>query len=167
MSELSANSRNTIFSEDRHYRYTLWREFNLTSSTYAQFIGLNPSTADEIQDDPTIRRCINFAKAWGHGALCMTNLFGYRATDPLDMKAYSYPVGDHNDSHIIEVASDAAIVICAWGVHGSHLRRSEALLNLLIGAGLRGKLHCLGTTKAGDPRHPLYLKGNSKPVSYP
>lgn len=95
------------FSEDRAFRYTLWREWDVDSLTgcaddlphghqFAQFIGLNPSTADETRDDPTIRRCIGFAKLWGYGALCMTNLFAFRATKPRDMRQAADPIGPEN-----------------------------------------------------------------------
>ena len=90
--------RKTRFSPCRRYRYTLWRDWNplLPDNVYAMFIGLNPSTADETNDDPTIRRCINFAKSWGCDSFCMTNIFAFRATDPKVMIAEPEPVGiDH------------------------------------------------------------------------
>lgn len=90
-------------SDCRTYRYELWRTWD-ESKPYAMFIGLNPSTADETEDDPTIRRCINFAKTWGYGGLCMTNLFAYRATQPEDMKRASDPIGNKNDETLILLA---------------------------------------------------------------
>ena len=122
------------------------------------FIGLNPSTADETQDDPTIRRCIAFAKAWGYSALCMTNIFAFRATDPKDMKAEEFPIGGHeNDLSLHSLSESAGIVIAAWGVHGTHLDRNADVMKLIP------NLHCLGTTKDGHPRHPLYLRKDSVP----
>ena len=83
------------------------------------FVGLNPSTADEVSDDPTVRRCISYAKAWGYAGLCMTNIFAFRATDPKDMKAVHDPVGMDNDMHLLRVSRHAGVVIAAWGAHGA------------------------------------------------
>lgn len=152
--------RATIFSPDRKYRYTLWREWNIYNSTYAMFIGLNPSTADEIEDDPTIRRCIGFAKAWGYGALCMTNAFAFRATDPAVMKSDPLPIGPDNNKWLRRLSKDAGIIIAAWGVHGSFLDRDKAILKLLP------ELDCLGVTKDGHPKHPLYLPKTAKPQAF-
>lgn len=146
------------FSPCRTYRYDLWRRWG--DGPYAMFIGLNPSTADETQDDPTIRRCINFAKAWGFSALCMTNLFAFRATDPKDMKEYQQPVGPENNDVLQECAAGAGVIVAAWGVHGVHEDRDKEVLALLPG------LQCLGLSKEGHPRHPLYLKGDLKPVPF-
>ncbi|MBY0473759.1 MAG: DUF1643 domain-containing protein [Nitrosomonas sp.] len=149
-----------IFSPCRTYRYTLWRNW-IGGAGYAMFIGLNPSTADELQDDPTVRRCINFSKEWGFSALCMTNIFGYRATDPQVMKAVSDPVGPENDEMLIDVAKNAGVIIAAWGTHGVHHRRAEKVKQIL-----GDKLMCLRLTKEGYPAHPLYLPKNLKPISF-
>lgn len=124
------------------------------------FIGLNPSTADEMNDDPTIRRCIRFAQNWGFGRYLMTNLFAYRATDPKVMKAYPEPIGPENDKVLVEQASQAKLVIASWGVHGVFNNRAALVLKMLP------PVHCLGITKDGFPKHPLYLKGDSKPELY-
>lgn len=155
-------SRDTIFSPCRTYRYVLWREFGelLDDGSYAMFIGLNPSTADETNDDPTIRRCIAFAKSWGYGALCMTNLFAFRATDPAVMLAAADPVGVDNNRHLLQMAQGAGVIVAAWGKHGGHLGRDQAVRKMLPG------LHCLSLTKAGQPGHPLYLKSELKPVRF-
>ena len=100
-------NRQTIFSPCRRYRYTLWRAWDMFNPGYVMFIGLNPSTADEVQDDPTIRRCIGYAKEWGYGAFCMTNIFAFRATDPRVMKAQADPVGPENDKWLTECAKGA------------------------------------------------------------
>lgn len=152
--------RKTIFSPDRKYRYALWREWDMFNSDYALFIGLNPSTADETNDDPTIRRCIGFAKAWGCGALCMVNIFAFRATDPFDMMDCGDPVGPENDKHLFELSQKAAIRIAAWGVHGKHLGRGETIKTMLP------FLHCLGLTKDGFPKHPLYLPKEQRAEPY-
>lgn len=150
-------TRSTIFSPCRTWRYTLWREW-IGGNGYAMFIGLNPSTADEVQDDPTIRRCIAFSKAWGYSAYCMTNLFAFRATDPRVMKAHPDPIGADNDAHLQRCAGSAGIVIAAWGNHGTHMGRAHAVRALLP------RLHCLKVTKAGEPQHPLYLPAWLNPI---
>ena len=114
-------------SECRQYRYALWRTWD-DSKPYAMFVGLNPSTADETDDDPTIRRCIVFAKDWGYGGLCMANLFAYRATDPSNMFSAQDPIGPQNDVWLERLAKDAGIVVAAWGNHGGHLGRSKIVL---------------------------------------
>lgn len=124
------------------------------------FIGLNPSTATAEKDDPTIRRCVAFARAWGHEALCMTNLFAYRATDPSIMKEAPDPVGPGNDATLLRLAHGAGIVIAAWGVHGTYQGRDQAVRRLIPA------MHYLSLTKAGSPGHPLYLPGNLRPTAW-
>lgn len=121
-------------------------------------IGLNPSTADEVEDDPTLIRCINFAKSWGYGGVCMTNLFAYRATDPNDMKAAADPVGASNNRWLTRLAKEAGIVVAAWGNDGSYLNRASQIKNKIP------NLYCLKMNKSGEPAHPLYLRAELKPV---
>lgn len=149
--------RQTIFSPCRTYRYALWREW-IGGDGYVMFVGLNPSTADETQDDPTIRRCIAFAKAWGYAGLCMTNLFAFRATDPKDMRAAAEPIGPANDEHLRTLADGAGVIVAAWGANGTHLGRDVAVRKMLPA------LHCLALTKGGHPGHPLYLRKTLTPV---
>ncbi|MCX7173809.1 MAG: DUF1643 domain-containing protein [Proteobacteria bacterium] len=153
-------TRDIIFSPCRTYRYTLWREW-IGGERFAMFVGLNPSTADETNDDPTIRRCINFAKMWGYEALCMTNAFAFRTTDPRDMMAAEDPVGPDNDRHLVELARAAGIVVAAWGNHGTHRGRDAQVLALLP------DLHCLQLTADGHPGHPLYLPKALLPIPLP
>lgn len=153
-----------VFSPDRVYRYQLWREFDLTNPAYVQFIGLNPSTADETRDDPTIRRCIDFAKRWGYGALCMTNLFAFRATEPDNMKAAAEPVGVDNDKHLLSIASGAGLIVAGWGVHGAHLARDAEVLRMFTAHML--PVHCMGRTREGRPKHPLYILATTKPERF-
>ena len=154
-------NRQTILSPCRTYRYTLWREFGgLVGDGYAMFIGLNPSTADEVNDDPTIRRCVAFAKSWGYEALCMTNLFAFRATQPEDMFAAGDPVGPDNDRHLVELARNAGVVVAAWGTNGTHHGRDSAVHAIVP------NLHCLKKTQAGHPGHPLYLRADLNPVPF-
>jgi len=131
------------------------------------FIGLNPSTADETNDDPTVRRCINYARDWGYNGLCMTNLFAYRATDPREMMAVDDPVGWENDDTLWRVAVEAGIVVCAWGNHGKHQNRSYEVLALLrVSHGI--PVHILRLNKGvwPEPAHPLYLPRNLKPTKW-
>jgi len=147
------------FSPCRQYRYLLWRRWaDDWSSNYAMVVGLNPSTADETKNDPTIRRCIKFAKDWGYSGLCMANIFAYRATDPKDMIAIDEPVGVENDSYLTEYAARAGVVIAAWGNHGTHKDRHLQVRQLIP------VLHCLKVTKTGMPGHPLYLPQTLKPI---
>ena len=124
------------------------------------FIGLNPSTADETNDDPTIRRCIRFAKRWGYSGLCMMNLFAFRATSPEDMKAIENrdPVGPDNDRALIDIAEDADVIVAALGTHGKYMGRDEEVKAMLP------QLHYLRLTKDGFPSHPLYLPKTLRPI---
>jgi len=152
--------RSALFSPDRSYRYDLWRTWDDAKRTVV-FIGLNPSTANENEDDATVRRCIAFAATWGYGSLCMLNLFAYCATDPAQMKRAADPIGASNNGHILDVLGGAGLSIAAWGVHGEHLGRDRELLRLIP-----WRLHCLGMTKDGHPRHPLYLSKLSRPAVF-
>lgn len=152
-----------IFSVDRLYRYELWRRWK-TSDRYCLFIGLNPSTADAVKDDPTIRRCVAFAKRWGYDALCMVNLFALRATNPEHMLAHFAPIGPENDAHIELCAKDAGIVIAGWGANGNHLGRA-AYVNARLRK-MNVTLHALKFTNDGQPRHPLYLRGDLQPIQW-
>ena len=145
------------FSPCRRFRYLLWRRWN-EDRPWCNFIGLNPSTADEAQDDPTVRRCINYAKDWGYGGLYMTNIFAYRATDPQEMKVQPDPVGPDNDRAIQQAWLDAEISVAGWGTHGSYQNREAEVLLLIT------SLYCLAVTKDGHPCHPLYLPKTLKPV---
>jgi hypothetical protein len=127
---------------------------------YAMFIGLNPSTADETRDDPTIRRCIGFAKKWGYGALCMTNLFAWRATKPADMRRQIDPVGVDNDRWLKECAMGAGIVIAAWGTNGSHENRAGHVMHEIT------NLRCLRKNADGSPMHPLYVAADTVPIAF-
>jgi hypothetical protein len=145
--------RRTVFSPCRTYRYVLWRELDTADLEYALVVGLNPSTADEVNDDPTIRACMGFARRWGCGWLCMVNLFAYRATKPRDLKAADAPVGPDNDRWLRRLAARASLVVAAWGNEGSFAGRDARVIRLL-----GDQFSCLGMTKQGQPRHPLYVK---------
>lgn len=153
--------RGARFSDCRTYRYTLWRVWD-DEGPKLNVIGLNPSTADENVDDPTIRRCIAFGKRWGFGRLVMTNLFAYRSTDPRGLATVEDPVGPDNDQWLREQAYDAAYVVAAWGAHPLAVARSKAVRPLLE----RYAVMCLGITRDGAPKHPLYLPKATQPVTY-
>jgi hypothetical protein len=134
------------------YRYLLWRRWTDASSVL--FVMLNPSTADARRDDPTIRRCIGFARAWGFGGVEVVNLFAWRATDPRELRRAADPIGPDNDRAIAKAAARNHAIIAAWGVHGALLERDRQVAVLLAGA----RVHCLARTGNGAPRHPLYVR---------
>lgn len=148
------------FSEDRKYRYSLTRRWGLFSENYLLFIGLNPSTADEKQDDPTIRRCINFAKRMNYDGIVMLNIFAFRATDPKVMMKESDPVGKDNDKTILSYVKEGNVFVAAWGTLGRFLDRDKQVIKLVP------NLKCLGITKEGFPKHPLYLKADCELIDY-
>ena len=150
--------RTAILSPDRVYRYSLERRWE--PGKFCLFIGLNPSTADETQDDPTIRRCIRFARDWGYDALVMANLFAFRATNPSDMKVAPDPIGPDNDEHLKRLHGEAGITIAAWGAHGNFMGRSAIVTTILH------NMHCLDILKGREPKHPLYIKADTKPFRY-
>jgi hypothetical protein len=133
-----------------------------TRPGFVMFIGVNPSTADEKDDDATIRRCVGFTRQWGYSRLIMTNLFGFCATDPSDMKAAEDPVGDRNDEFLLEHAKESTLIIAAWGIHGEYKGRDRQVYDLMKDH----KLHHLGLTKEGHPCHPLYLPRTVAPLRF-
>ena len=151
------------FSPCRTYRYTLQIIWD-AQLPLIMFIGLNPSTADETNDDPTVRRCIQFAKDFGGGRLVMTNIFAFRSTDPKAMLTHPGDVvGPENDAALVGSAHPAQLIICAWGKHGAHQGRGEAVRERI--AAVR-PLHCLRFNSDGSPAHPLYLPAKLRPVQF-
>ena len=142
-----------LYSDCGAYRYLLSRRWGDGGGLL--YILLNPSTATEERNDPTIERCERRARMQGFGGFAVANLFAFRATDPRDLKRASAPVGPDNDTELVQAASHADRVLCGWGVHGTHMGRAQAVEDLLRGAGIA--LWHLGQTKAGHPRHPLYV----------
>lgn len=137
------------------YRYNLTRQWGAGWPAVC-FIGLNPSTADALVDDPTIRRCVNYAKSWGYGKLIMVNLFAFRATEPKDMMAAADPIGLENDGWVDAAVAEAEITVAAWGKHGKYKGRAEGMLK-------RHGPRYLKLNKDGSPAHPLYLKKDLQP----
>lgn len=156
--------RTASFSNCRRYRYVLGRSWvtgsSLKQNRVALFICLNPSTADEERDDPTVRRCIGYAQSWGYDGVLVANLFAYRATQPADLKRISDPIGEENDSWLRALSVAAPIVVAAWGNQGEFMGRSRIVSQMIP------ILHCLRLTKRGQPAHPLYLPKNLKPVLF-
>ena len=157
------DSSGATFSDDRLYRYALWRVWGdlFRPKGFVNFILLNPSTADEKRSDPTVTRCVLRARQWGYTGLLVTNLFAYRATDPRELKQVLDPVGPENDKVILERAAQAALIVCGWGNHGAYGGRSRRVRQLLSIDGMR--LHALGFNRSGEPEHPLYLPNARKP----
>jgi hypothetical protein len=156
-----------LFDPTHTYRYRLWRVWNDALPRVA-FVLLNPSTADADRDDPTIRRCVGFARAWGFGGVEVVNLFAYRATHPADLRRCAAadggdPVGPENDAHLAAVFSAAGLVVAGWGVHGSLLGRAAAVRAAGL---LPASAVCLGCTKSGEPRHPLYVRADQAPTRF-
>ena len=152
------------FSDCRVWRYALWRIWQPDCGV-ATFIGLNPSTADESVNDPTVRRCIDFARTWGFGGMRMLNIFAYRATDPKNMKLASDPVGVQNDyflRHYVD-SPDNRLTVAAWGKHGSYLDRGQIVSSTLL-SGLAIK--CFGRNKNGSPKHPLYMRSDIQLIDF-
>jgi hypothetical protein len=158
------SNRGAWISPDGKYRYRLWRRWG--PGDLVAFVMLNPSTADGKDDDPTLRRCIGYAKAWGFDALEVVNLFAWRATKPKDMPAgLMTTIGRDNDMHIAAVGSRAALIVAAWGAldHRPPAYRARA-------RSVHARLlepHAIAITDGGDPRHPLYLAKVLKPSPYP
>ena len=155
-----------VISDCGTYRYRLTR--NWSNERDACFIMLNPSTADASRDDPTIRRCIAFAKSWGCGGIVVVNLFALRATDPAQLVAASIdgidPIGPQNDEQIQHALDRCHPVVCAWGAKGGFLERDQAVLAILKHQFIA--YSCLGKTKGGHPRHPLYLRSEAVLVPF-
>lgn len=148
-----------LFSLDRVYRYALWRRWS--DGPVVAFLGLNPSTADEVNDDPTVRRCVGYAHDWGFGAMVMLNIFAFRSTNPKGLLSISDPVGKENDSTIIKFAGWCSKIVAAWGAWGSYAGRGAQVRALVREQGK--ELWMFGLTMNGQPKHPLYLAKTEKP----
>lgn len=151
------------------YRYSLTRTWSQVEvnkppvHAAALFVLLNPSTATAEKDDPTIRRCVGYAKRWGFGGVWIGNIFAFRATDPADMKRAEDPIGPRNDEYLWHLAASADLIVCGWGQHAGYQQRGRAVQRLLR----TFELKCLKLTKYGEPCHPLYLRGDLEPIGWP
>ena len=146
-----------IFDVNDRYRYSLWRAWSAHHPRIA-FILLNPSTADEQRNDQTIRRCMGFARAWNFGSMEVVNLFAYRATDYRELFRASDPIGEENNRFLMQAVQRCSTVVLGWGTRGKFLSRDHQVIQMLTG---RNDVYCLGKTKEGQPRHPLYIKGDT------
>jgi hypothetical protein len=156
---LGSNLSGAIFSDCKQYRYAMWRFWGGNPENVIAFIGLNPSTADHLDLDPTTTRLRNFAQEWGYDGFYMLNLFGIRATDPKVMLAHADPIGRETDRYIKFYSRLSKQTVCCWGNDGKHLKRDQAVLTLLE----KQPLYAFKITATGQPWHPLYLPGDSKP----
>ena len=144
--------------EYKNHRYILRRSW-IGTGGQINFVMLNPSTADDVVDDPTIRKCVGFAKRWGYSSLVVTNLFAFRATEPRDLQillssSETWDIakgGPENERVVIDSAKESALVCCAWGDHGRILWQASDLIKRL---GKEFDLWCIGLTTAGKPLHP-------------
>jgi len=152
-----------VYSPCEIYRYSLTRQWD-SAAPKVMFVMLNPSTADERQNDPTVERCEQRARRLGYGAFQVANIFAYRATDPRHMKAAKDPEGPLNLRVLIEGARWADHIIAAWGTHGAHRDQGPRIAQML--AATRRPLFHLGLSKQGHPRHPLYLPYSQGPAAW-
>lgn len=150
---------NAILDSSGTYRYWLIRVWD-ECLPHVCFCMLNPSSANAATDDPTISRCIGFAKAWGCGSLSVVNLFAYRATSPKELKLVPDPIGLFNYHFVQQASQQAAITVAAWGIHGGQLHQDQIVLSMLKNPS------CLGLTSAGHPKHPLYVLQDTPLTSY-
>ena len=147
------------------YRYTLWRRW--TGAPMVAFVMLNPSVANAYQLDPTVRRCCGFAHDWGYGGLLVLNAFALRSTDPRALKGHPDPVGPDNDYYLgraCDLCEGRPDFVVAWGNHGHLNDRAGDVLQLLHDHGVRP--WCLGHTKTGAPKHPLYVAADAPRFLY-
>lgn len=147
--------RTATISDDGVYRYRLGRRWDDRSPVL--FVMLNPSTADADIDDPTIRRCVGFARSWGWGGIEVVNRFALRATNPGELMTADDPVGPHNDEHVRQALRESIFTVVAWGAHPL----AADPWPLLDDAQAAGPVRCLGKTKVGAPRHPLYMAAST------
>lgn len=165
--ECSDTTKAAVISDCGSYRYLLRRDLGLLSEsdTEAVFVMLNPSTADASVDDPTIRRCMGFARSWGHAGLIVINLYAFRSTDPKALRKHPGDVvGPENDEWIRKVLEERSSAICAWG-NNADRERVDRFLEIANSVG--ATLSCLDTTKQGQPKHPLYLSKTASLRPFP
>lgn len=156
-----------VYSECERYRYRLWRNWDHEKPRLCMVM-LNPSTATELQNDPTVERCQRRAIEYDCGAVEVVNIFAFRSTDPKALyNPLLNPVGEDNNDCILEATSLADIVLCAWGTHGAYRGRGHEVESMLrFYDGSKDKLHVLGLNHDGSPKHPLYVGYDKKPVKW-
>lgn len=146
------------------YRWSLTRIWD-SGRPLMVWVMLNPSTADGSVDDPTIRRCIGFARAWGYGGIVVVNLYALRSSDPKALWAHPDPVGPRNDAYLRRIARDPRfrLVMLAWGANAPGAREAQAMRILTDCYAHGGQLAVLGWTRDNHPRHPLYVRADTQP----
>lgn len=161
-------TRGAILSDDERYRYLLWRPTENKEPSYKRpvtFIMLNPSTADHNEDDPTVRRCMDFGARWGFGSIVIVNLFAFRTPYPRELKeALGNDVdieGPDNEFHVLNAAEHSDLIVAAWGTHGEIDQQDVNMLAAVINSGY--ELHHLGLTAKNMPKHPVRLAKTTKP----
>lgn len=154
-----AGAAGAAFSPCRRYRYALWRTWQ-PGQPRVLFVGLNPSRADERLNDPTIRRCIGFARSWGYGGLLVGNLFAWRTAEPRLLKQAAEPLGPDNPAWLDSLAGAAARILVCWGREGGHRARDRWF------AARHAGLWCLRTNQDGSPTHPLYIPKRQRPAPW-
>jgi hypothetical protein len=152
-----------LYSNCERFRYRLDRQWS--DADPMTFIMLNPSTATEAANDPTIARCQTRARTSGFGGVRIVNLFAFRATDPADLKRAIDPIGPDNTSALVDACNAAGLVVAGWGIHGTHQNRAGTVLRILGDKGVQ--IHTLGLTQHGHPRHPLYVAYATQPEPWP
>lgn len=152
-----------VFSPDKAHRYRLWRTWD-ESRLPLVMVMLNPSIADETQNDPTVERCQRRAMAGGFGGVQVVNIFALVSTDPAGLYTHPDPVGPENNAAILDAVKGAGMVLVAWGNHGRHVGRAKEVVALLKDAGVQP--YALGINADGSPKHPLYVAGATEPVQY-
>ena len=160
MSLFVDHNRGATISECGRYRYNLWRRLS-GDPRRVLWILINPSVADAVDDDPTLRRLVGYSREWGFGRLEVVNLYAGIETKPVDLWKMADPVGPENDRRIVDAASAADLVVCGWGANAKANRIAD-VVGLLRGV----RLHALRTTQAGQPWHPLYLRADLVPAPW-
>jgi hypothetical protein len=155
-----------IFDETERYRYLLTRTFpKECGSGIVTFVMLNPSIADALRNDATVTRCSGYARRWGYASLEVVNIFALRTADPRKLKRIFDPSGGlTNEDYIVESCKRADFVVAGWGAHGKLKEQAGHICWLLHRNGV--ELNSLGVTATGEPRHPLYLRGDAAPTTY-
>lgn len=148
-----------VFDLSGRYRYFLWRRWE-AGLPVVGFVMLNPNSADAERADPTIRRCVGFARGWGYGGIVAVNVFALRAASPSELRQVADPRGPENDGFVELAARLSDLVVAAWGNHADSVACGSVCA--LLPSGTR----CLGLTKRNQPRHPLYVRGSSTTVPF-
>lgn len=143
------------------YRYAFARWWD-ADGPLVLWVGVNPGKGDtENRRRPTLQRCVEWSKLWGAGGMAFANLFAARHNKPSGLRRVVDPIGPHNDAALVGLSTVAYRTVAAWGVNGKLLRRWAAVAPLLV------RPVCLGVTASGQPRHPLYVRGDATLVSWP